>query len=268
VRAGRVAVAALVLVAPWTIRNLTTFQRPVYFTDNIDSVLAGANCHKTYAGREIGTWNSGCYAAVFRKGWDESVAFSEARHAGVLYARHHVGRLPVVVVARVGREWGIFKPFAGIGNDGRDAWLWIASASTFWVTAVLGAVGAVLLHRAGRLMWPLASIAGFVTLLAVVTYGAPRLRAPLDVALLVLAAVPIARVIGRRRDGPGAAEDATAPGQTDAPAAASATSDAATVARSTRSGSPHTTRYSVLRRWETLPTRAPAGLWIPICAPT
>jgi hypothetical protein len=257
-------------VAPWTIRNLTTFQRPVLFSDNIDSVFAGANCKKVYSGREIGAWNSGCHAAVFRPGWDESVAFSEARHAGTLYLRHHADKLPIVVVARVAREWGFFKPFEGIGNDGRDAWLWIASATSFWLLTALGAVGAVQLHRAGRMMWPLASIAGFVTVLAVVTYGAARLRAPLDVALLVLAAVPIERGLSRLTDRRGVDPSgsggpaAVSAGQAGAPTDA----DAATRARSTASRSPLTMRYSVLRRCDTSPTRSPAGLWMPICAPT
>jgi 4-amino-4-deoxy-L-arabinose transferase-like glycosyltransferase len=271
---GLVAVAA---VAPWTIRNLTTFQRPVYFTDNVDSVMAGANCRRTYNGREIGAWDSLCFAAVFRHGWDESVAFSEARHAGITYARRHPERLPVVVVARLGREFGLFKPFDGIGNDGRDAWLWIASAVSFWLMAVLGTVGAVMLRRAGRMMWPLASIAGFVTLLTIVTYGAPRLRAPLDIALLVLAAVPIerglARLTGRnRRSGNGGVTPTGSDGREDQagePAVAPVGSvDAATRARSTASGAPLTTRYSVLRRCDTVPTRAPSGLWMPIWAPT
>ena len=125
-----------------------------------------------------------------------------------------------------------------------------------------------MLHRAGRLMWPLVSVAGFVTLLTFVTYGAPRLRAPLDVALLVLAAVPIAaaleRLPSRRRAG------GTGPrrAQAGAPVDTEAAEAAATRARPTSSASPHTTRYSWLRRRDTVPTRTPDGLWMPICAPT
>ena len=209
VRAGRIALVALVALAavlPWTVRNLTTFERPVLFSDNVDSVFAGANCKRTYSGRSIGAWDSYCYAAVFRHGWDESVAFSEARHAGTLYLRHHLDRLPVVVAARLGREFGVFKPFEGIGNDGRDPWLWIASATSFWLMAALGVAGAVMLHRARRLMWPLAAVAGFATVAGRRHVRRARLRAPLDIALLVVAAVPIerglARLFGWGDDGP------------------------------------------------------------------
>lgn len=268
VRIGRIAAVGLVamaLAAPWTIRNLTTFQRTVWFTDNVDSVMAGANCKKVYSGAHIGEWNSFCYAAVFRKGWDESVAFSEARHAGITYARRHTDALPLVIVARIGREWQLWAPFDHIGTDGRPNGLWIASISSFWILTILGAIGAVQLHRARRLVWPLASIAGFVTVLAALTYGAARLRAPLDVALLVLAAVPIASGWSSRRG----RSSLIAPDPAVEPAAAAApAAPAATRARSTASAAPLTTRYSVFRRCDTAPTRSPARLWTPICAPT
>jgi hypothetical protein len=118
------------------------------------------------------------------------------------------------------------------------------------------------------MMWPLASIAGFVTLLAVVTYGAARLRAPLDVALLVLAAVPIERGLARIF---GWGDQGSAPSfadQDDVPAGTEGAADAAMRARSTASRSPLTMRYSVLRRCDTSPTRSPDPLWMPICAPT
>ena len=46
-----------------------------------------------------------------------------------------------------------------------------------------------------------------------------------------------------------------------------ASTTAATIDR-TRARSPATRTYSVLRRWETEPTLRPAGLWMPILAPT
>jgi 4-amino-4-deoxy-L-arabinose transferase-like glycosyltransferase len=41
-------VTASVVVAPWVVRNLTTFDRPVFLSENIDSVIGGANCNATY----------------------------------------------------------------------------------------------------------------------------------------------------------------------------------------------------------------------------
>jgi len=73
----------------------------------------------------------------------------------------------------------------------------IASTLTFWLLAILGTIGAVQLRRKHRLTWPLVAMAPFVAVMAAATYGLVRLRMPLDVALLVLAAVPIERGISR-----------------------------------------------------------------------
>lgn len=120
------------------------------------------------------------------------------RRRGLTYMRDHLSRLPVVMVARVGREWEVFRPFQDIAGDGRTDLLWTVSTPTFWVLAIAGGIGAVQLRRARRLVWPLAVMAPFVSVLAAGTYGLVRLRMPLDIALVVLAAVPVEWLIARR----------------------------------------------------------------------
>ncbi len=197
--AGAVTIA---LMAPWIIRNLTTFNATVVFSTN-DAVIAGANCDNTYYGPDTGSWNPACNTGDIPKGLDQSEVFARSRARGIDYARDHLDRLPVVLVARAGRAWEVFRPFQQMGNDGRSDALTIASALSFYVLALLGAFGAVQLHRAGRLVWPLVVIAPFVTFIAMAGYGISRLRFPLDIVLLVLAATPIARVVpwpGQWRD--------------------------------------------------------------------
>ena len=70
--------------------------------------------------------------------------------------------------------------------------------------------------------------------------------------------------IARRRRLPQAAGTGTGR-STVSPSPADST--AAAMAR-TRVAGPHTTTYSVLRRWETVPTLRPLGSWMPIRAPT
>jgi Predicted membrane protein len=193
--AGAVTVA---LLAPWVARNLTTFERPVLISNNQDSVIAGANCEPTYEGRGIGSWSPVCNTEHVKRFGEQSAVFAEIRHRGLTYATDHVSRLPLVALARIGRTWEVFQPFQDIGNDGRDDAVWIASTLTFYVMVLLGVAGAVQLRRSGRLIWPLVVMAPFVTVLAVGTYGLARLRFPLDIALLVLAAVPIERFLIRR----------------------------------------------------------------------
>ena len=196
--AGAVTVA---LLAPWVVRNLTTFDRTVFLSNNLDSVIAGANCESMYSGKGLGWWTPTCNVEGLPRFGEQSVVFAKIRQRGISYATDHAGRLPVVALARAGRTWEVFQPFENIGYDGRPDAVWIASTLMFYVLAVLGVIGAVMLRRARRLVWPLAVMAPFVTAIAFLTCGLSRLRFPLDIALLVLAAVPIERLLFRSRTG-------------------------------------------------------------------
>ena len=161
-------------------------------------MIAGANCAEMYSGPGIGAWVPACNTDHLPQDRDQSVVFEIVRHRGLTYMRDHLGRLPVVMAARVGREWEVFRPFQNIASDGRTDLLWTVSTPTFWVLAAVGGIGAVQLRRSRRLVWPLAVMAPFVMVLAAGTYGLVRLRMPLDIALVVLAAVPIERLLARR----------------------------------------------------------------------
>ncbi|MGZ6909228.1 MAG: glycosyltransferase family 39 protein [Acidimicrobiia bacterium] len=193
-----VGLVAMALIAPWTIRNLSVFDRTVLFTDNTDSVIGGANCDAVYHGSGLGSWAPKCNNAGLPRG-DESVAFAELRHRGIEYATDHLDRVPIVVAARVGRAWEVFRPFQHLGEDGRPDSVWITATVTFFLLLGVGAVGTVQLHRRGRIVWPLLGMAPFVTVLAAVGYGLPRLRLQLDLALILLAAVPVERAWCRAR---------------------------------------------------------------------
>lgn len=206
-----VAVVTALVMAPWVIRNLTTFDETVVFSNNQDSVIAGANCDAAYYGEGLGSWSAECNTGGLTHLHEQSRVFSETRRRGIRYAQHHVGRLPVVVAARVGRMWELFRPFQNLGGEGRNKKIWVISTVGFFLLAILGLIGVVQLRRARRLVWPLAVMAPFVTLLAVGSYGLVRLRMPLDIALLVLAAVPIERFLRRlQRASASESTDATA----------------------------------------------------------
>ncbi len=190
----------VVLLAPWTVRNLATFHDPVLFSNNQDSVIAGANCLTTYYGSGLGSWDIYCNTKHLPQHEDQSVVFAVSRRRGIRFAEDHASRLPIVIGARIGRTWEIFRPFQGVGTDGRSSWIWITGTVMFWLLAIVGALGAWQLRKERRLVWPLVAMVPFVTLMAAVTYGLVRLRMPLDVALLVLAAVPIERGITRLRN--------------------------------------------------------------------
>lgn len=192
--AAIVVAAAGTVVAPWTIRNLRTFERPIVISQNLDSVLAGANCEATYYGPATGLWDNSCNTDGLPAG-DESVAGATLRARGLRYARTHLGRVPVVVAARVGRVLELYRPLDDHRGEGRRAgaeWFGIVA---FFAVQVLAAVGAVRLRRLGVVIWPLLAVAGSTIFVAAVTYGVTRLRVPYDVATVPLAAAGLASIV-------------------------------------------------------------------------
>lgn len=199
-RWGRLALAGatcLALMAPWSIRTLTVSETPVVFSNNLDSVIAGANCDATYYGPAVGTWVPRCNPTPPRRGEGQIEGYARARQKGLEYMGSHLRRLPTVMVFRAGRAWSLYQPFSDLGTDGRGVPLSVASILSFYALVVLGAIGAVRLRRQGRVVWPLVVLMPYVTVLAMVGYGVPRLRFPADIALLVLAAEPVAAAWSR-----------------------------------------------------------------------
>lgn len=215
-RSGAVGLAALVAVlAPWTVRNAVEFGRFVPVSNNLGSVLRGANCDLAYDGRFEGLWvtNVGagadstvdpagaCFSGFpIRPGVDEAAASAELRGDGLAYAKDHVGRLPGVVAARLGRTVGLYQfdqqaDFARA--EGRDAARERRGTRAFQLFAVVGLIGLAAggwRHRERLLVLAL-PVAVLVTV--AVTYGNPRFRATAEPAVLVLAAVALVDVVRR-----------------------------------------------------------------------
>ena len=198
-----VGLTAVALIAPWSIRTLTMADTPVLFSNNLDSVIAGANCPATYDGAAVGSWLAWCNASPIRKGEGQVEAYARSRRKGLDYLDAHLDRLPTVMVFRAGRAFELYRPFQSAGTDGRSTPLAVVTTISFYALFVLGAIGAVRLRRQGRTVWPLVVLVPYVAVLAVLGYGAARLRFPADVALLVLAAEPVAAVFARRRGSAG-----------------------------------------------------------------
>ena len=102
-----IVVATATLIAPWFIRNVTSFERPVYTSTGADDLVETANCDQTYNGGFLGFWYFQCATDV--RG-DESVRAEVRRERGIRYMREHKGELPKVFAARVGRIWEVYRP--------------------------------------------------------------------------------------------------------------------------------------------------------------
>ena len=97
----------IVVVVPWTVRNLLVFDRPVVISTNDASLVEGANCHASYSGATTGEWVPQC---VHRLAGNQATEAAHQRERGLDYAGAHFARLPAVAAVRVLRTWGIYRP--------------------------------------------------------------------------------------------------------------------------------------------------------------
>jgi hypothetical protein len=177
--------AAAVVLAPWVIRNWTEFHRPL-MASSYGEVLAGANCHETYYGDHLGEWWAFCKRP--HQG-DEVTQAAALQRDGLAYAREHVGRLPVVFAARLARIFYVWKPVAEPPVWSRR--VRTAGMMMFFALLPLVITGCLLLRRRGRPLWLLLTPFSVVALTAAATYGNERFREPVELAVVVLAAVAL-----------------------------------------------------------------------------
>ena len=196
-RPGGLRIAAVtcamfvVVLVPWTVRNWSAFDRPVLIATEGGETLAGANCDVTYYGERIGTWQYSC--AKFDGRGNEAKELNEAGHRGTRYARHHAGRVPLVMAARFARTWGLWEPFAV--PEGRRAWVQKLGAAIYYVLIPFAVYGVLLLRR--RRFPLLILLAPFitVTVTTLLAYGQIRFRHSAELSLVVLAAVALDRLL-------------------------------------------------------------------------
>jgi len=185
--------AALAVVSPWLVANLTRFDEPVLFSTNDGLTICGANLHRTYYGEGTGLWALDCAGFPVPRG-DRSVVSNALRRDGLRYIRDHVGRVPVVVAVRIARVWSLYAPglMANYNvNEGRDVEASWAGFVAFWLLVPCAIVGAVRLRRRRVPITPLVAQFVIVTVTAAAIYGITRFRTPAEVSLVVLGAVAV-----------------------------------------------------------------------------
>ncbi len=116
---------------------------------------------------------------------------SGEQHAALQYIDHHVNRLPVVMLARIGREWDLYEPVQMAHLETGEGRPFVASlvGLAFYYALLPFAVAGIVIMRRRRIdQWFLLVPAGVVTLVSALVFGQPRFRAPFEVCLVVLAA--------------------------------------------------------------------------------
>ena len=181
------------MIVPWTVRNYVVFREFVPVA-NSGAVIAGANCHISYYGPQIGSWQ-GCFHDPHPSS-NEAVESNRQRQAGINYAERHPARAVLVAGVRVLRTWSLFAPNS-YSADNRTV-LWIGTA-IYYALLIAAGYALLALHRRGRSVLILIAPAIVVTLAAIFGDGLERLRYDAEIPLLALASWTLVRLYGKAR---------------------------------------------------------------------
>ena len=197
-RFAAIGVAAVAIVAPWVGYNLTRFEEPVLISSGLDVTLAYSNCDPVFYGPNTGYWDFGCATLPDvppeqLRELDQSQRSSLWREQTTAYVRDHLDRLPAVVLARLGRVAGVYRPFQQARLDvipeGREVWVARSGMAGYYALVVLSAVGWHALRRSTVprfiLLMPIVTVA----FAAMTTFGATRYRAAAEPVLCLLGAL-------------------------------------------------------------------------------
>ena len=197
---------SLIVLAPWSIRNLRSFEEFVPLSTNGNELFVYANCPETYEGKFMGFWLFQCQedlrATSGEPAGDEAEKSLHWREAGFDYARENFEDVPKVIAARIGRQWDLFRPwqnteFAPIEGRDKDS----ARIGLFMYFAMIppAIAGARRLRRNGVPLLPFGAVFATVTLTAAYAYGTTRFRVPFEPLLCLLASIGCASALSQLR---------------------------------------------------------------------
>lgn len=198
--AALVCAAVAVIVVPWCVRNTIAFDQVTGLTTGVGSTFAGSNLHSTYYEPLLGGWdpvNLYRTPAGRHPSRNEAVQSDHWLRDARRYAGDHLGRLPIVLAARVGRTWSLYPLLPAekvqFASDWyrHIAWVEYVALVAFALAVVLAVVGGRALRRRGGPLWVLLVPMVLVTVVSLVGYGDLRFREAADVSLAILAAVGV-----------------------------------------------------------------------------
>jgi hypothetical protein len=226
--------AAAIVIMPWIAFNLSRFDKQVLVSSQGGRTLSASNCDPAYYGPRVGykhltdpectrgieldAWRASLPAHLRDEPLDASWQDAELNDLAREYIDTHRERLLVVVPAREGRTWGVFRPFQQLRLDLLNGNIWFLWLQYFaYLVMVPFAIGgAIVLRRRGGVLSPMLAVIATVAVTVAVTFGSTRYRAPADVAIALLAAVAVDAVLrawSRRRSGSRPAPEEDLPGR-------------------------------------------------------
>lgn len=195
-RTGVILAAAACLygafMSPWWIRNAAVLHAFVPFTTgSAMNLYLGNNPLNPEAGID---WGSDVDHAVVRRIMalpDELERQRAFGREGLDYIKEHPGTFVRAAAKKFVRFWNVVPNAAEFKN----ALYSFVSAASFGPVLILALVAAMRRRRQWRLLAPLYLIAGYFTILHVVTIASLRYRLPLEPLLIILAAEPLAALV-------------------------------------------------------------------------
>jgi hypothetical protein len=137
------------------------------------------------------------------EGADESVRSTVYRREAVDFISDNMDRVPLVVVARLGRGlsvWETEQMFSFNQLEGRERWASQIGLWQYWILVPLAAYG-LWAWPSQRPRWPLVVTASISILMMAAFYGIPRFRIPAEIGIVICASVAIVtlgqRLLGR-----------------------------------------------------------------------
>lgn len=197
---GVIAVGTALLIGPWVAYNFSRFDEPTFLSTNDGTAMLASNCDNVFWGPSTGlTYLDGCIPKKAPSG-DQSVVSRIYRERAIDYVSLRKKRAAVVLLARVGRDWGFFRPVDMLSwneAEGRPSWITGLGLYFYYPLLALAIGGIVVLKRRRTRQWPLLIPPVIVTLGTILAYGQTRFRVPAEPTIVVLAAVSLAALSQR-----------------------------------------------------------------------
>jgi hypothetical protein len=195
---GAAVVVVVATIAPWTIYNSSRFQHQVLLSSELGPTLVEANCHSVYYGSRIGYADGLCRknspANHVGPNGDDTTRDVAMRHEAFTFIGDHKSRLPLVLLAREGRTWGLFNPYQQMHFEStRGTRLIVDEAGLviYWAVAAAAIVGVFVLRRRRVSVLALMAFPATVVIGVAISFGSVRYRAPAEVVIAILAAVAL-----------------------------------------------------------------------------
>ena len=191
--------AAIIVISPWVVLNLTRFREPEFLSTQSGLLLVSSNCDSVYKGR-ISYYDSACTEKIRKRLVPDTLDQSEGdviyRREGLQYIADHKAEALKAVVARIGSIVGLYEPQSQLEIEAfidlrPFGWARVGLYS-FYTLAVLSIAGAVVQRRRRDTpVFPLLVPPVIVIVTVAVGYATTRFRATAEISVVVLAAIAI-----------------------------------------------------------------------------